>query len=563
MNKKITFEKKIYILTGVIYFLLTAAVSLISIFGDNIRIGSLTVNNMGINSIIVSIQIMLMLFLIITKRREGFRFSLILAGINILALSIPLIFFNIKENILPIVMQVISLVLNTVVYFYAMKLDKKERELMKIAYTDALTNIPNQEAFIKHVMEVTDVSNIVTNKNVAVVFADLDRFKVVSDSVGKKAGDDVLVELVTRWKYVMTENDTIARLDGDMFGLIIEDFKDKTELRKHIEEFEACVRRKVSVNGIEFFMSACFGVSMYPENTLDGEELLMYADLALFKAKESAAGTLVFFDKYMMDVIEIDRNIENSVMENINNGTFTLMFQPQFDTANKKLRGFETLLRMNDSKGNPVSPAKFIPLAEKNGSILEIDRFVLNKAMETFRDIVRSPGNENLTISVNISAVHLLDADLYNDVKTALEVNDFPAENLEIEITESVFITSITQAAEVLNSIKSLGIRIALDDFGTGYASLSYLKKLPIDLLKIDKSFVDELDNGDESSDFIAAIISMGHLLKFRVISEGVEHKVQLDTLKRLNCDYIQGYLWGKPMDIDNVRELIEEEEIS
>lgn len=537
----------------IIYCILIAQVVFINVFDIEVANNFVNMTTEGINNIIVSIQITLMLYLIVTYKEKGYRFSLLLGFLNLIALFIPCIIASKFKISTTIIMQTLAIVLNTVLYSFVKKLDVKEKELYKVAYIDELTGLPNKNAFFRFLK-----TNISEKKcsNMAVVLIDLDNFKTVNDAFSREVGDRVLFEIISRCRFVMNENDLLARIEGDEFALIIEDYKDKEGLVKHIAEFEACIRKKISIDNVEIFVTGCMGVSLYPVDSENSEELMRYGDIALFNAQTELMSNIVFFNDQMKKTLETDKKIETVVRENIDNESFELVFQPQFDAENKKLRGFETLLRMKDSTGTPISPGKFIPLAEKNGSILDIDRFVLNKAMEIFKDIVNA--NKELIISVNISALHLLEGDLAKDVSRTLEKNNFPVENLEIEITESVFINSVSQAAEVLNELKKIGVKIALDDFGTGYASLSYLKKLPIDMLKIDKSFIDEIQSGKDASDFVAAIISMGHLLKFDVISEGVEDEYQLDILKKLNCDYIQGYLWGKPMDISKARELID-----
>lgn len=545
-------EGKLTVSLIVIYCILIAQVIFINVFDIQLDNNIISMSTEGINNIIVSIQITLMLYLIVTYKKNGYKFSLMLGFINLFALFIPSIIGSEFRLSTTIIMQILSLVLNTVLYSFVKKLDIKEKELYKAAYIDDLTGLPNKNAFYRLLNSNIDEKNC---KCMAVVLIDLDNFKTVNDAFSRQVGDEVLQELISRCRFVMNEKDFFARMEGDEFALIIEDYESREALVKHISEFESCIRKKISIGSVEIFVTGCMGVSLYPLDSENSEDLMRYGDIALFNAQTEHMSNVAFFNDQMKKTLESDKKIETVVRENIAKESFELVFQPQFDAENKKLRGFETLLRMKDNSGTPISPGRFIPLAEKNGSILDIDRFVLNKAMEIFKDIVAV--NKNLIISVNISALHLLEADLVSDVTSALKKNDFPVENLEIEITESVFINSVSQAAEVLNELKKLGIKIALDDFGTGYASLSYLKKLPIDMLKIDKSFIDEIQRGQDASDFVAAIISMGHLLKFDVISEGVEDEYQLDTLKKLNCDYIQGYLWGKPMDIVGARELV------
>ena len=225
-----------------------------------------------------------------------------------------------------------------------------------------------------------------------------------------------------------------------------------------------------------------------------------------------------------------------------------LVYQPQFIGADKKLLGFETLLRMKVPEEGIISPAEFIPAAEKSDLIFDIDHYVLDRAMREFAEPIKKAGCSYM-LSINISARHITSPDFVDDVKQAVERSGFPVECLEIEITEYCFVASIDDAIRNINLLKEMGVKIALDDFGTGYASLSYLSKLPIDLVKIDKSFVDNIETDETACDFISAVISIGHILGCKVISEGVESEAQLDLLIDRECDYIQGYVWGKPLE--------------
>ncbi len=223
---------------------------------------------------------------------------------------------------------------------------------------------------------------------------------------------------------------------------------------------------------------------------------------------------------------------------------------------NHRLRGFESLARMKDSDGNIISPGEFIPVAEKIGLIDKVDGTVSRKAAMFFGELLRKTGAK-LTLSLNASVRHMMKSDFIDEIKQLLEDSGIPANQLEIEITESIMIDSVDKALRCIDELKSMGIQIAIDDFGTGYSSLSYLNKFPADLLKIDKSFIDEMNKSDSSRQYVAAIISMGHVMGFDVISEGVEENEQIETLMEIGCDYIQGFVWGRPLSAEAVEELV------
>ena len=249
--------------------------------------------------------------------------------------------------------------------------------------------------------------------------------------------------------------------------------------------------------------------------------------------------------------LEIERKIRNALDEN----TIYFNLQPQYDLSHK-LRGFEALARMKDSDGTVISPGEFIPVAEKVGLIDKVDLSVFRNSAMFFGELIKKTGTD-ITLSVNVSVRHLMKNDFLDEVREILDTCGIPAGQIEIEITESVMIDSAEKALQCINGIKEMGIKIAIDDFGTGYSSLSYLNKFPANLLKIDKSFIDKMNTNDSSKQYVAAIISIGHIMNFKVISEGVEEDDQLDTLRDIGCDFIQGFIWGRPMAPEAAEELV------
>ena len=281
--------------------------------------------------------------------------------------------------------------------------------------------------------------------------------------------------------------------------------------------------------------------------------MLTYAFTALYEAKRTASRVRRFTPDILQteQTLEIERKIRMALERN----TLCFYLQPQFDISHK-LRGFEALARLKDENGNFISPAQFIPVAEKAGLIDKIDRRVFRDSAMFLGELIRRTGND-LTLSVNVSARHLMRNDFLEEVRDIVKTCDFPVKDLEIEITESVMIDSAEEALNCINAVKQLGARIALDDFGTGYSSLSYLNTFPADILKVDKSFIDKMNSSDSSKQYVAAIISIGHIMNFDVISEGVEEPEQLDTLRSIGCDYIQGYIWGRPLPPEEAEALV------
>ena len=253
-------------------------------------------------------------------------------------------------------------------------------------------------------------------------------------------------------------------------------------------------------------------------------------------------------------------DLERKIREALENGTFYFNLQPQFD-MHHRLRGFEALARMKDTDGTAISPGEFIPVAEKVGLVDKVDGIVLRKSTAFFGELLNRTGAD-ITLSVNISVRHLMKNDFLDEIREALTSSGVPANNLEIEITESIMIDSVDKALKCIDELKAMGIKIAIDDFGTGYSSLSYLNRFPADLLKVDKSFIDEMNTSESSRQYVSAIISMGHIMGFDVISEGVEEEEQIDTLREIGCDFIQGFVWGRPLMPDAAEKLVVESSV-
>lgn len=542
----------IYILIFITMFVIKAIININNI--DYLTFGMTKININVLFAIATAIQNLSLIYLVVELKQRGYYISILLLTINIAILCIPIkqgsfyAFVGVTNTLVELCMLI---VLNK----YLDKIKKHKADLYKMASTDSLTGLPNRRSLIDYLKDKVN-----HNTKFGLVFIDLDNFKNINDTLGHDYGDKVLCEVTDRWNNLLNEDDFLARLGGDEFALVINDYKSKEELFDNVSLYLNSLFDTFHLKNEDFFISASMGISCYPEHSDKYEILLRYADTAMYDAKREGKKQISIFEKKQMDIIKEDLQMENKIRNAIKNKNFFLNFQPQFQIQNHKLRGFETLVRMVDDDGNIVSPAIFIPQAEKTNLIIDIDKWVLNNALKGFKKFLEY--NKNLIVSVNISVKHLQDNNLIDDVKKALEENDFPAENLEIEITESLFITSLSRSAKLLNELKALGVHIALDDFGTGYASLSYLNKLPIDILKVDKSFIDQLRKNGENNAFVEAIVSMGHTLKFKVISEGVEKEEQLDILNGFKCDYVQGFVWGKPMDYILAEQLVNSEYI-
>lgn len=520
-----------------------------SVIQDIVRIDIMPDSLRGVLS---SMQILLAMSMVVISV-TGYRVAIILMILSFIPRFIMLL--NNNNSVLPgVSISIVGIATILIVHLYLVSLEKKERELFALAHTDALTDLPNRRSLKQKMLSLISNSRN-SNGRFAVAMIDLDNFKNINDTIGHDWGDKVLSEIAVRWKSIVTENDYICRLGGDDFALVVNNYKSLEELDNHLHQFLDKVMEKFILKGKDYFVTASMGVSIFPNDSNETSQLLKYADMAMFVAKNQGKKRLVYFDNMMNDAVENNVEVEHVIRRALETDTFRLVYQPQFDIKTKKLRGFETLIRLSDSEGKQVSPADFVPIAEKSSLIIDVDKWVLRHAMMDFLPFVEKI--PDMILSVNISANHILDDSFIGDIDRILEDTHFPEKNLEIELTESVFVNSLERAKTIMEKLKDRGIKIALDDFGTGYSSLSYMRDLPFDLLKIDKSFVDTINDGPKEESFVAAIISLGKVMQFDIISEGVEEQNQLDVLKKLGCDFVQGYIWGKPLSLDRAIEVM------
>lgn len=421
----------------------------------------------------------------------------------------------------------------------------------KEAVTDFLTGLSNRRGLYNLLEKKIDA-----NKPFYVVYLDLGNFKLINDNYGHTYGDELLRLVTHRINMILGKNGIATRIGGDEFVLIINGTVNVTELINKMLDV-ICERSSVILNGtqIDTYLTAYAGVAKYPDDSTNAEALIKYADIAMYQAVKNKTDRIFVFSKDMENELLRKMELEKIIKEALVYDYFYLVYQPQYKLDDKKLRGFESLLRLKTPDGKFVSPAEFIPIAESGDLILLIDDYVINRAMREYKDVVTN-SKEELTISVNVSAKNIGSVGFADKIKTYLDKTEFPAKNLEIEITEYCLVQSVETTIENIKLLREMGIQIALDDFGTGYTSLAYLAKMPVNLLKIDKTLIDDIEHSEKSKDFVNAVISMGHLMGCEVISEGVENDKQLDLLNQKNCDFIQGYVWGKPLEYEVAKEL-------
>ena len=421
-----------------------------------------------------------------------------------------------------------------------------EEQIKHLAYHDALTNLPNRLLF-KDRLTVALSHAQRDHSRLAVLFLDLDRFKIINDSLGHNIGDQLLQAVAARVGACVRESDTVARLGGDEFTLLLPNLGRPEDAATVADKILEAIRYPFHIEGREFYTTTSIGISLYPEDGLDAETLIKSADAAMYQAKEIGRDNYQLFNATVSARALQRIAIEHGLRRVLTHDELEVHYQPIFDLRSGTITGMEALLRWNHPEMGPITPGTFIPLAEAVGVMVPIGNWVLRTACAQ-ATAWHNSGFKNLSLAVNLSVTQLQSADLVDRVREVLEETRLPARLLELEITESSAMQSPETSIKTLYDLKKLGIRISLDDFGTGHSSLSYLKRFPIDTLKIDQSFVRDINNDPDTAAIVTAIIAMGHSLRLKVVAEGVEFTEQATFLKRCGCDQMQGFLIHAPV---------------
>lgn len=436
-------------------------------------------------------------------------------------------------------------------------LNEQKDELTYMAYYDILTGLYNRNYFVRLLGEFLRRANK-EERRVAVMFIDFDDFRRVNDGMGIIAGDE-LVQLFGQYlTNLMSDHVVISHFSSDMYCVAIYDPRGTRSVETIYELIQERLKKPFKLtDGQEVTMTVSVGVSEYPEAATSTLELINCAEIVMFKAKSQGKNKILYFDGAILEDFLQNVTIQTKLKEVIFEQNFTMFYQPQFFVESGELRGVEALIRWKDSKGSMISPSVFIPIAEKNGTIVPIGNWVIEKSVQTYAgwlDQYHYP----MLLSLNISAVQCRQEDFTESFLQILKKYDVSPEDIEVEITETSLIDDFESVIGRLGELREAGVRISLDDFGTGFSSLSYLKSLPIDTLKIDKSFVDTLLTDHNTKIITESIIYMVKRLGYETIAEGVETQEQFQYLKELSCDVIQGYCMGRPMPEEGIRQLLE-----
>lgn len=426
------------------------------------------------------------------------------------------------------------------------ELRKNYAHIEKLAYHDSLTGLYNRVAFLKYAYNIFHENGSHLAKH-AIFFLDLDNFKNVNDTLGHDYGDLLLKNVSNILTENISENDLLARTGGDEFLILKNSYDTIDELNEFAKKIVTLIRRPFLLDDEYASISLSLGISLFPKDGLTISELIKNADIAMYCAKNSGKNSYRFFDSIMADDFNRKNNLADILSTVIENKEIYLLYQPQINVMTGKVTGYEALMRINSKLIGNISPTEFIPIAEDNGIINKLGDWALYEAC-TFNNNLIKLGYNDIKVSVNVSTSQLKDDHLITIIDSIPEITGMSLSNLELEITESVLMTAIDHNLELINKFKEKGISIALDDFGTGYSSFNYLTQIPIDTLKIDKSFVDRICDNDKDQIISDSIISLSHNMNISVVAEGVEQNDQYNILKTQKCDTIQGYYYSKPL---------------
>jgi diguanylate cyclase (GGDEF)-like protein len=432
---------------------------------------------------------------------------------------------------------------------------KAEEKIHYHTYYDSLTNLPNRKSLNERLNYSLSCA-VPSNQQLALLLIDLDRFKNINDSLGHVIGDSILHEVAQRLRKFISEDVLVFRVGGDEFAIVLQNMADITEAAKIGQDVIQLLSEPFSIQEHEMFITPSIGISLYPSDGSDEKTLIRSAEAAMYRAKEMGRNNVQFFTSEMSAAITERLTLETSLRKAIEREEFIVYYQPQIDLRTDQIVGVEALVRWNHPELGILSPAKFISLAEETGLIVPIGEWVLHTAClqnKAWQDA----GYSKISVSVNLSPRQFEDNELVNKIKRVLDKTGLEAKWLNLEVTEGVIMKDTDEAIITLHQIKSLGAQISLDDFGTGYSSLGYLKKFPIDMLKIDRSFLKDIPSDKTDASITRAIVNLAHSMNLCTVAEGVETEEQLAFLHENHCDHVQGFLISQPVTSERITEVL------
>ena len=427
-----------------------------------------------------------------------------------------------------------------------------EEKLLNTIYFDSLTELSTRIG-----IEVEMEKFLENNIPFAFVHIDFDNFKYINETLAHSAGDQFLKEMGIRLKELKSDSFIVGRLSGDEFGIILKDVNSIKILKEQIDNINKLLGKKWTIGDYEFFTSASMGISVFPKDGSSKIEIFRSADLAMSRAKKEGKGRGIFYTGEILESNSEKIKISNQIQHAIEKKEFILYYQPQIYLNTGEIKGFEVLIRWNNPFSGFISPALFIPIAEETGQIFAIEKWIINNALKQ-KKILENKGYEHLDLSINLSSKTLMSNLNFHELEDILDENKVDYSHITLEVTETAIISDIEMAISRLLRLKRYGLKIALDDFGTGYSSLTYLKKMPIDTIKLDRSFVKSIEENDADTYIIKSILYLALDLKYNVVAEGIETEEQYRFLEKNNCESGQGFLMSKPVPIEDVYEKLE-----
>lgn len=434
---------------------------------------------------------------------------------------------------------------------------KIEQQLEYDSLHDALTGLPNRLFFSNHLGEQIEKGNEVEINHFAVLFLDLDRFKLINDSLGHHVGDLFLIEISKRLKRCLRQNDMVARLGGDEFCILMRQIDDQKSAINLAARILKELKRPVIVEKHSLITSASIGIRLALHGGSSAADIMSDADAAMYQAKHQGKNCFCLFDSDIKSIVTERMEIENDLREAIANKDLYLAFQPVVELENYRVIGCEALIRWQHPRKGFMSPDVFIPIAEETGVILELGEFVAEQAALALKRFAKNPLTAHLFVNINVSAIQILSRTFDDFVRKLLSETAIEPSLFNVEITESILIEDYKAATNFVRELKSMGVNIYLDDFGTGFSSLSYLHQFPFDVIKLDKSFIDAMDRSDKNLAIVESIASMANNLKIKIVAEGIETEAQLNKLNKFSYHYGQGYWFAKPMPLESLIEFV------
>jgi diguanylate cyclase (GGDEF)-like protein/PAS domain S-box-containing protein len=428
-----------------------------------------------------------------------------------------------------------------------------EEKINKLNYYDVLTDIPNRRFFVNTLKsEIIKAKNIDTK--MGVLFIDLDNFREINDTLGHDYGDELLKKVAISIKESIKEGDLVSRVGGDEFFILMKDVQDYSDISNLCEKLQSILNCEINIESKHVFASASVGIAVFPQDGKTSSAMLRSADTAMYNAKYNGKSKYCYFNKSMSEAVVRRVEIEKGLRKALENNELEIYYQPQIDIINNKIKGFEALLRWESPELGKVSPVEFIPIAEQSGLIIPVGEWII-KTVYLQNNAWKNKGYIYDTIAINLSSIQLENDKFEETLKKLITETNVNPRFVELEITESILVKDFEKSVKLLTVIRDLGINIALDDFGTGYSSLSYLKELPINTLKIDKSFIDNIVTNERDKAIVDGIIQLAQKIGLDVIAEGVESSEQIDLLQSMGCNQIQGYYYSKPLPNSEIEE--------